>query len=109
MALIADDRKRIGSMNRHFFDRLEELPAADPQRVAGIRGRGLLAGIKFHNVADALDFHRRLLARGLWTRVHAYHAGHSTLLTKLALAADRQVADFVVDTFHATLREMNHA
>jgi acetylornithine/succinyldiaminopimelate/putrescine aminotransferase len=109
MALIADDRKRIGSMNRHFFDRLQELSAADPQRVAGIRGRGLLAGIKFHNVADALDFHRRLLARGLWTRVHAYHAGHSTLLTKLALAADRQVADFVVDTFHATLREMNHA
>ena len=47
--------------------------------------------------------------RGLWTRVHAYHAGHSTLLTKLALAADRQVADFVVDAFHATLREMNHA
>ncbi len=25
------------------------------------------------------------------------------------LAADRQVADFVVDAFHATLREMSHA
>ncbi len=108
-ALIADDRKRIANLSRHFFQRLQELPAADPQRVAGIHGRGLLAGVKFHAAADAIDFHRRLLARGLWARIHAYHAGHSTLLTKLALAADRQVADFVVDAFHATLREMSHA
>ncbi len=108
MALVKSDRKRIGSMNRYFFDRLQELPSVDPRRVAGIHGRGLLAGVKFHAVDDAIEFHRRLLARGLWTRVHAYHEGHSTLLVKLALAAGREVADFVVDAFRQTLREMSH-
>jgi 4-aminobutyrate aminotransferase-like enzyme len=96
------------SMNRYFFDRLQELPSVDPRRVAGIHGRGLLAGVKSHTVDDAIEFHRRLLARGLWTRVHAYHEGHSTLLVKLALAAGREVADFVVDAFRQTLREMSH-
>jgi hypothetical protein len=28
-------------------------------------------------------------------------------LTKLALAADRRVADFVIEAFHQTLREMD--
>jgi 4-aminobutyrate aminotransferase-like enzyme len=96
-------------LSRYYFDRLQELPAADPQRVAAIHGHGLLAGVKFRRVEDAIEVHRRLLERGLWTRVHAYHEGHSTILTKLALAADRRVADFVVNAFHETIREANHA
>jgi FAD synthase len=42
-------------------------------------------------------------------RVHAYHAGHSTILTKFALAADERIADFLVDTFHEILQELGHA
>jgi len=65
--------------------------------------------VKFHAVDDALRFHRRAFERGLWVRVHAYHEGHSTVLTKLALAADERIADFVVNTFREILEEMDHA
>ena len=106
MALIEAERERITGLASYYFSRLQELPAAHPQRVAAIHGRGLLAGVKLRTVADAIQFQQRLLTRGLWTRVHAYHEGHSTLLTKLALAANRRIADFVVDTFHETLRAM---
>jgi len=108
LGLIQSQGQQIAELTRHFFDRLQELPATAPDRVAAIHGHGLLAGVKFHKVEDAIEVHRRLLERGLWTRVHAYHEGHSTVLTKLALAADRRVADFVIEAFHETLREMNH-
>lgn len=107
MGLIARESEHIAALSRHFFDRLQELPQAAPSRIAAIHGHGLLAGVKFRRVEDALEVHRRLLGRGLWTRVHAYHEGHSTILTKLALAADLRVADFVVDVFHQIVREMD--
>ncbi len=106
LGLVEAHREPIGALAQHYVDRLHELAAAAPDRLVGIRGKGLLAGVKFHRVADALEFHRRAIERGLWVRVHAYHEGHSTILTKLALAADRQVADFVVETFHEILKEM---
>jgi len=107
MDLIARESERIAAVSRRFFDRLQELPRAAPSRIAAIHGHGLLAGVKFRRVEDALEAHRRLLGRGLWTRVHAYHEGHSTILTKLALAADVRVADFVVDALHQIVREMD--
>ncbi len=106
MGLIARESEHVAALSRHFFDRLQELPRAAPSRIAAIHGHGLLAGVKFRRVEDALEMHRRLLRRGLWTRVHAYHEGHSTILTKLALAADLRVADFVVDVFRQIVREM---
>jgi hypothetical protein len=51
-----------------------------------------------------LQFHGRSISAGLWTRVHAYHQGHSTLLTKLGLLADEAVVNFVFDRFQALLR-----
>jgi len=59
-------------------------------------GRGLISALKFRDRQAAIDFHRASVAAGLWTRAHAYHEGHSTLLTKLALAADEAIADYVV-------------
>jgi acetylornithine/succinyldiaminopimelate/putrescine aminotransferase len=109
MALVEEERRRIDALGRFCFDRLGDLVGAGRGRIRAIHGKGLLAGVKFRKVGDALEFHRRCLARGLWVRVHAYHAGHSTLLTKLALAADRQVVDFVVNTFREILEEMDHA
>ncbi len=108
MELVEAQGRRLETLRRHYFDRLGELPAAAPRRVAAIHGKGLVAGVKFRAVDDALEFHRRCLERGLWARVHAYHPGHSTVLTKLALAADRRIADFVVDTFQKILEEMDH-
>jgi len=100
LELLQRDRQRIDALGRRYFQRLQELPEAHPKRVAAIHGKGLLAGVKFHTVNDAVAFHRRALERGLWVRAQTYHAGHSTVLTKPALAADERVVDFVVDTFH---------
>jgi acetylornithine/succinyldiaminopimelate/putrescine aminotransferase len=108
LALMQRDRKRIAALSRYYFDRFQEMPERHPDRVSAIHGKGLLAGIKFREVKDALDFHRRCVARGLWVRAHAYHEGHSTVLTKLGLAADKRIADFIVDTFLHILREMEH-
>jgi acetylornithine/succinyldiaminopimelate/putrescine aminotransferase len=108
MALVEAEGKRLAQLGRYYFERLGELPAASAGRVKAIHGKGLLAGVKFGEVADAREFHRRCMHRGLWVRVQAYHEGHSTILTKLALAADRRVADFVVQTFREILEEMNH-
>ena len=40
-----------------------------------------------------------------WLRVHAYHEGHSTILTKFALPLDVEVADFAVAVMRDLLRE----
>ena len=108
LALIVRDRKRIADLSRHYFQRLQEIPKTYPSLVSAIHGKGLLAGIKFKEVKDALTFHRRCVERGLWVRVHAYHEGHSTVLTKLGLAADKRIADFIVDTFLQVLQEVKN-
>jgi acetylornithine/succinyldiaminopimelate/putrescine aminotransferase len=108
MALLESEAGRIDALGGHYHRRLGELPATCPRLVRAIRGKGLLAGVKFHEVGAALEFHRRAIGRGLWVRVHAYHEGHSTILTKLALAADRSIADFIVDAFREILKEMDH-
>ena len=61
--------------------------------------------MKFRKVEEAKQFQRRLLADGLWTRVHAYHAGHRTVLTKLGLLADKAVVDFVLERFRRVLKK----
>jgi hypothetical protein len=54
-------------------------------------------------VDDAKAFHKKLLESGLWTRVHAYHEGHSTVLTKLGFLADEAIVDFVLSRFRELL------
>jgi len=83
---------------------LRSLVSEFPGVLLAAEGRGHLAGLKFRSVAGALEFHRRLLEAGLWTRVHAYHEGHSTLLTKLGLLADAVVIDGVMDRMREVLR-----
>jgi hypothetical protein len=61
--------------------------------------------LKFREVEDARQSQRRLLADGLWTRVHAYHAGHRTILTKLGLLADETVVDFVLERYRRRLKK----
>jgi len=85
------------------FARLaDEFPAV----VERAQGRGYLMGLRLRTVEDAKELHRRLLAGGLWTRVHAYHEGHRTLLTKLGLLADQSVVAFVLERIRRTLREL---
>ena len=67
--------------------------------LVGARGIAHMTGLKFRRVDDAMAFHRAAVAAGLWLRVHAYHEGHSTILTKFALPLDEQVADHAVGTY----------
>jgi acetylornithine/succinyldiaminopimelate/putrescine aminotransferase len=88
-------------IQRGFHALANEFPA----RLQAAHGRGHLAGLKFREVEDARQSQRRLLADGLWTRVHAYHAGHRTILTKLGLLADETVVDFVLERFRKRLKK----
>jgi len=96
---------RIVSAGTRYMDGMGTLAGEFPDVLQDTRGRQHMMGVKFKQVDAAIAFHRRLLEAGLWTRVHAYHAGHSTVLTKLGLAADEQIVDFVVEKFRSLLKE----
>jgi len=104
MALIQQNATRVQAIARRIQKGFEDLAAEFPSLLLCARGHGHLAGLKFRNVADARQFQRRLLEAGLWTRVHAYHEGHSTILTKLGLLADAGIVDFVLETFRRLLK-----
>ena len=93
---------------RHIAARIQEdfwsLAADFPEQLESARGRGHLAGLKFRKVDEAKAFQQRLFEAGLWTRVHAYHEGHSTILTKLGLLADETIVDFVITRFREVLK-----
>jgi|ERR1043166_6295790 acetylornithine/succinyldiaminopimelate/putrescine aminotransferase len=93
---------------RHLAARIQEgfssLASEFPDQLESARGRGHLAGLKFRRVDDAKAFQKSLFEAGLWTRVHAYHEGHSTILTKLGFLADETVVDFVIGRFRGLLK-----
>ncbi len=107
--LIERNAREIGQIGDYYHGRIVELAGEFPGVVAEARGEGHMSGMKFHRVADALEFHRRAVDGGLWLRVHAYHEGHSTCLTKFGLLLDRQVADFAVGRYSALLSALSGA
>jgi len=76
---------------------MAELPERFPELLVEVRGAMHMSALKFRRVEDALGFHRAAVERGLWLRAHAYHEGHSTVLTKFALPMEEQVVDFAVE------------
>jgi acetylornithine/succinyldiaminopimelate/putrescine aminotransferase len=105
LELIRSNASRVRSMAERIMKGFQALAAEFPALLLGAHGQGHLAGLKFRNVSDAKQFHARLLQAGLWTRVHAYHEGHSTILTKLGLLADKTVTSFVLDRFRDLLKK----
>jgi acetylornithine/N-succinyldiaminopimelate aminotransferase len=77
----------------YYYQRLCELAAEFPERIVAVHGNRAMTGLKFRRVDDALAFHRKCVANGLWLRVHAYHEGHSTILCKFALCLEPAVVD----------------
>jgi acetylornithine/succinyldiaminopimelate/putrescine aminotransferase len=77
----------------YYYQRLCELAAEFPDRIAAVHGNRSMTGLKFRQVEDALTFHKKCVANGLWLRVHAYHASHSTILCKFALCLEPTVVD----------------
>ncbi len=106
IALIESERERIARVGSLYEQSLAELTTQFPDLLASAQGKGLLSGLKFRAVDHALEFHAHCLERGLWTRVHAYHEGHSTVLTKFALPVDEQTITFTTDAFRELLATM---
>ncbi len=108
LELIDQQAERIREAGQRIHQGFESLAAEFPGPLLSAQGRGHLTGLKFRQVEEAKQFHRRLLEAGLWTRVHAYHQGHSTVLTKLGLLADDTVVDFVLESFRKLLKREGH-
>jgi acetylornithine/succinyldiaminopimelate/putrescine aminotransferase len=106
LTLLEQQAGRIREVGRRIQRGFQALVDEFPRHLECAQGRGHLAGLKFRRVDAALAFQRRALEMGLWTRVHAYHQGHSTVLTKLGLLADETVVDFAVGRFRELLRRM---
>ena len=103
LAMLEAQRDRVAEVSEHFRQGMGELPGAFPDVVESVNGDGLLCGVKFRDREDALACHAALVERGLWLRAHAYHEGHRTVLTKLPLAFDVKMADFVIHSFRTLL------
>lgn len=91
--LLQRNARRIVEVQEYYYDKLRALASEFPDRIAAVHGNRSMTGLKFRKVEDALAFHRRCVAGGLWLRVHAYHAGHSTILCKFALCLEQAVVD----------------
>jgi hypothetical protein len=64
-----------------------------------------MSGLKFRDREDCLDFHQRAVDGGLWLRAHAYHEGHSTVLTKFALPLDEETIDYAANRVRGLLAD----
>jgi acetylornithine/succinyldiaminopimelate/putrescine aminotransferase len=84
---------QINGTQEYYYGKLCELAAEFPERIAAVHGSRSMTGLKFRHVDDALAFHKKCVEGGLWLRVHAYHAGHSTILCKFALCLEPAVVD----------------
>ena len=102
--MIEAQADRIAAVGDRYAGGMHALASRLPDVLQEARGKRHMMGLKFRRVDAALDFHRRAIGAGLWVRVHAYHEGHSTVLTKLALPADEQVVDFLLDRFGSLLQ-----
>lgn len=102
--LIDSHSQRIVEVGDRFARGMNGLVEQFGDVLIDARGCRHMMGLKFHRVEEALDFHRRAVDAGLWIRAHAYHEGHSTVLTKLGLLADEEIADFVVAKLRSLLK-----
>jgi acetylornithine/succinyldiaminopimelate/putrescine aminotransferase len=105
IALIEGEAERIGSVGGRYHEKMAGLCREFPDLLVEVRGAGHMSALKFRQREDALGFHRSAAGRGLWVRAHAYHEGHSAVLTKFALLLDEAVADFAVNAFRQLLEE----
>jgi len=100
---IEADAARLAAVGERYEAGMGALAEEFSDRLLGARGRRHMVGLKFREVDDALAVHARAVEAGLWVRAHAYHAGHSTVLTKLPLVADEAIVDFIVAKFRELL------
>ena len=105
LSLIGQHGKRLEALAELNEHGLRELVGEFPDLLERMNGCGYLAGLRFREREDAIGFHRSALARGLWLRVHAYHAGHRTVLMKYSLSFDEMTVRFVFRTMRELLAQ----
>ncbi len=105
IALIERNAREIERIGRAWHRAMEEIAAEFADRLVEARGIGHMSGLKFRDREDCLSFHRRAVERGLWLRAHAYHEGHSTVLTKFALPMGERAVDWTAEALRGLLRE----
>ena len=103
--LVEAQADRIAPLGERVMNGFRKLAEKHADLLVEARGHGYLAGLKFKRDKDALAFHQRALENGIWIRAHAYHAGHSAILTKLGMPADETIIDFLVERFDALLAQ----
>lgn len=106
IALIEREAERIEAAGAAWHAALQGLAAEFPETLVEARGIGHMSGLKFRDRDTCLAFHRMCLERGLWLRAHAYHEGHSTILTKFALPLDEEVVEFTAETLRGLLKSL---
>lgn len=106
IARIESQANRIAAIGDRYAAGLGALAGEFPALLQDARGKRHIGALKFHRDTDALAFHRRAVESGLWIRAHAYHPGHSAVLSKLPLVADEPIVDFLLERLRALLREM---
>ncbi len=105
IALIECEAEQIERMGAAWHEALMALADEFPRTLVEARGIGHMSGLKFRDREECLDFHRRAVERGLWLRAHAYHEGHSTILTKFALPLDEQVVAWTAEALRGLLAD----
>lgn len=106
VALIEQQRDRIRRTSQSYHDALTRLAGRFPDAIAAVHGSGYLCGLKFRSREVALAAHKACVQQGLWLRVHAYHEGHSTILTKFCLLVDEEIIEFAVAKLARILRDV---
>ena len=101
--MIERDCDRIAELARRHYEGLCQLAGEFPDVIEKVNGSGFLTGLRFCDRDDALGFQKAAVERGLWLRVHAYHEGHRTVLTKYALVVDGAVIEYVLKALRELL------
>ncbi|MGI5819084.1 MAG: aminotransferase class III-fold pyridoxal phosphate-dependent enzyme [Armatimonadota bacterium] len=101
--LIEEHAAEIEEAGRAWHDALVGIADEFSDRLVEARGIGHMSGLKFRDREECLDFHRRAVDAGLWLRAHAYHEGHSTILTKFALPLEEHTIEFAANALRRLL------
>lgn len=104
--LIQERSDAIAAAGRRHEANIADLARKHPNVLLESRGQRHMSALKFRDRRRALAFHKLCLHNGLWLRAHAYHEGHSTVLSKLILSADDKMCDFLAGRLDQMLGEL---
>ncbi len=102
--LIEEHAEEIEDAGQAWHTAMMDIAEEFSDTLVEARGIGHMSGLKFRDREECLDFHRRAVDGGLWLRAHAYHEGHSAVLTKFALPLDEPTVEWTADAMRDLLK-----